>query len=384
MSINASGSIQSGAWNGQTIDISKGGTGATSAQTAINLLSQVSLATSGHVLTKDVATGNATWKAITSTTFALPDGGVASPALYFTSDTNTGLYRAANDIIAFTANGQPALTVSGQSGVGQLCVGDSAFVGYSLSSRFQIIDNNNNAASGITLGAGSGAVQLYKSANNNLTILASTQSKITASKNTVALSLTDTNSKGISFIPDVGTGGYNPASVDGDQAIIFTSGPTGTGSLVLAAHSNTAGGIRINSSGEVSVCGSTDNGAYNLQCNGTGVWGAGAYVNGSDERIKENVQPLGNTLDIVNQLNPVTYNYKETWCKDQSTQPGFIAQEVANTLTQTTYAAGVVQQSGNYLGLAYQNLIPLLVKAVQELDAKNKLLEEKIAQLEAK
>jgi hypothetical protein len=268
--------------------------------------------------------------------------------------------------------------------VGQLCVGDSASIGYSLASRFQIIDNNNNTASGITLGSGSGAVQLYKSANNNLMILASTQSKITASKNTVALSLTDTNSKGISFIPDVGNGGYNPASVDGDQAIIFTSGPTGTGSLVLAAHSNTAGGIRINSSGEVSVCGSTDNGAYNLQCNGTGVWGAGAYVNGSDERIKENVQPLGNTLDIVNQLNPVTYNYKETWCKDQSTQPGFIAQEVANILTQTTYAAGVVQQSGNYLGLAYQNLIPLLVKAVQELDAKNKLLEEKIAQLEAK
>jgi hypothetical protein len=57
---------------------------------------------------------------------------------------------------------------------------------------------------------------------------------------------------------------------------------------------------------------------------------------------------------------------------------------VANVLAQTAYADGVVQQSGNYLGLAYQNLIPLLVKAVQELDAKNKLLEEKIAQLEAK
>jgi len=43
---------------------------------------------------------------------------------------------------------------------------------------------------------------------------------------------------------------------------------------------------RLNANGEFITGGTTDQGAYNLQCNGTGVWGAGAYVNGSDERIK--------------------------------------------------------------------------------------------------
>lgn len=46
-----------------TIPVNKGGTGQTTAQNAINALTQVSGATNEHVLTKDTASGNATWKA---------------------------------------------------------------------------------------------------------------------------------------------------------------------------------------------------------------------------------------------------------------------------------------------------------------------------------
>lgn len=366
-----------------TLGVSNGGTGQTTSQGAINILTQVASATNNHVLTKDSATGNATWKPITSTTFALPNGTLVNPSLYFTNDTNTGLFGGTtNDVIGFTANGQPVLTVSGTSGIGRLAVGDGSILSNNLASRFQIMDNDNDLKSGITLGWGAGSVQLYKSGTSSLTIVGSTSSKITAALNLVGLTTTDTNGKGFLVIPEVGTGGYNPTSVMGDQAIIFTGGPIGSGSLVIAPHSTVAGGLRINNSGKVLVCGSTDNGAYNLQCNGTGVWGAGAYVNGSDERIKNNIQPLENTLDIINQLNPVTYQYKEEWSNDQNTQPGFIAQEVVATLSQTPYLNGIVQDGGQYLGLAYQNLIPLLVKAIQELTLKNKELEQKIAALE--
>jgi microcystin-dependent protein len=164
-SVSGSGSVDVGTWNATAVGVAKGGTGSTTAQGAINTLTQVSSATNEHVLTKDTATGNATWKAVTSSTFALPDGGVATPSLYFTNDTNTGLYRISSDKIGFVANGQPALSVDGTSGVGRLAVGDIVNVG-SVVSRLQLIDNNNNAASGITLGFGAGAVQIYKSANN--------------------------------------------------------------------------------------------------------------------------------------------------------------------------------------------------------------------------
>jgi hypothetical protein len=47
---------------GGTTPISGGGTGQTTAQAAIDALTQVSAATNEHVLTKDTATGNALWK----------------------------------------------------------------------------------------------------------------------------------------------------------------------------------------------------------------------------------------------------------------------------------------------------------------------------------
>lgn len=71
LSINSLGSITVGSWNASTIQISVGGTGATSAQSAINNLTQISSATNEHVLTKDTTTGNATWKATASRVTAI-------------------------------------------------------------------------------------------------------------------------------------------------------------------------------------------------------------------------------------------------------------------------------------------------------------------------
>jgi hypothetical protein len=60
-------SITGGSISGITdLAIVDGGTGASTAQNAINALTQVSAATNEHVLTKDTATGNATWKAAPS------------------------------------------------------------------------------------------------------------------------------------------------------------------------------------------------------------------------------------------------------------------------------------------------------------------------------
>ena len=129
---------------------------------------------------------------------------------------------------------------------------------------------------------------------------------------------------------------------------------------------------------EVRVGALTDQGAYNLQCNGTGVWGAGAYVNGSDERIKEDIAPIASSLGVINKLNPVTYKYKESWSKDINVQTGFIAQELQVALADEIYLEGVVHQGPEYLSVAYQNLIPILVKAIQELHQEIETLKQKV------
>ena len=56
------GTITTGTWTGTDIAIADGGTGAGTAQTAIDALTAVSAATNEYVLTKDTSTGNALWK----------------------------------------------------------------------------------------------------------------------------------------------------------------------------------------------------------------------------------------------------------------------------------------------------------------------------------
>jgi hypothetical protein len=163
----------------------------------------------------------------------------------------------------------------------------------------------------------------------------------------------------------------NGTSTDAALRLVFNGASEVGLDAVQANNSAITKNLILNvNGGEVRV-GSTDNGAYNLQCNGTGVWGAGPYVNGSDARIKEDVAPIASGLDVVTKLNPVTYRYKEDWSKDQSVQTGFIAQELLVALQDTNYVDGVVQQGGSegYYSVAYQNIIPILTKAIQEQQA---------------
>lgn len=139
--------------------------------------------------------------------------------------------------------------------------------------------------------------------------------------------------------------------------------------------------MRVTNGGEVYIAGTTDQGAYNLQVNGTGVWGAGAYVNGSDERLKDNIQTLNDGLEIVTQLRPVTFQYKQDHSKDQSIQPGFIAQELQQAMAGKDYLDGVVQSGPEYLNVAYQNLIPILTKAIQELKSELDTVKAELAAL---
>jgi hypothetical protein len=99
---------------------------------------------------------------------------------------------------------------------------------------------------------------------------------------------------------------------------------------------------------------------------GTGVWGAGAYVNGSDERLKENIADLGEASGIIASLRPITFSYKSNYSSDSSIQPGFIAQELQQALSGEIYVEGVVTKGEKYLNVAYQTLIPVLTKSLQE------------------
>jgi hypothetical protein len=79
---------------------------------------------------------------------------------------------------------------------------------------------------------------------------------------------------------------------------------------------------------------------------------------------------------------------KYSWKSDNAKVPhvGLIAQDVQKVLPEVVNSARLPQSSDEteYLGVAYTEVIPLLVAAIQELSAKNDALEARLAALEAK
>lgn len=244
-----------------------------------------------------------------------------------------------------------------------------------------------------------GTAENYFAGNVGIGATPLSNTRLTVSDtNTIKLKLTGgTAQNALAFEPVSGTNQYsihagNSLLAGGDKgfmiydntngrAKLFCDDGTGEtrilGTTFYTVYTNGSERMRITSGGEVYIAGTTDQGAYNLQCNGTGVWGAGAYVNGSDARLKDDITTLNDGLNVVSQLRPVTFKYKPDYSKDQNVQTGFIAQELQAVLAGKDYVDGIVQAGPNHLNVAYQSLIPILVKAIQELTAR-------VAELEAK
>ena len=165
----------------------------------------------------------------------------------------------------------------------------------------------------------------------------------------------------------------------------------GFANVKLIISTNNTEKMRIETSGEVNIgYGATDNGAYPLQVNGQ-IFATNATIATSDEKFKENITPLNKGLEIVNKLKPVTFNFISDTENNFSEyeEVGFIAQDVDRALSTETFAKSIVKSADDSeptstMGLATQNLIPILVKAIQEQQALIKALEQRILTLENK
>jgi hypothetical protein len=101
-----------------------------------------------------------------------------------------------------------------------------------------------------------------------------------------------------------------------------------------------------------------------------------AFYSFSDERLKDDVKPLENSLDKVLALQGVSYKWNLGERKGQS-DIGLIAQQVEKVVPE------VVREKTNIDGdtfksVNYEHLVGVLVEAIKELTAKVEELESKL------
>ncbi len=93
----------------------------------------------------------------------------------------------------------------------------------------------------------------------------------------------------------------------------------------------------------------------------------GSYI-GSDESLKDNVTPISDALNLISQLQGVSYNYTEEPDRERM---GFIAQDMENVFP------GLVRESqyDGLLGVSYHDIIALLLEGIKEMQSQMETME---------
>jgi hypothetical protein len=135
----------------------------------------------------------------------------------------------------------------------------------------------------------------------------------------------------------------------------------------------------------------------------------GTIVLGSDERVKDNIKDITNSIDKIKQLRSVAYTFKEQTATevtnnnfkmpgDSIVKPkfvnkqkkenlsrnhyGFLAQEVEKVFPELVY-----KDSAGMLGVDYIGMIPLVIDALKDqktlIDAQSKQIDAQAKQIQA-
>ena len=140
--------------------------------------------------------------------------------------------------------------------------------------------------------------------------------------------------------------------------------------------------IRFHSTAGMYFNTGTTNGQFIFEQRGTGrftIDSSGGSPS-SDRKLKENIEDITYGLDTVKQLQPRKFDWKgEDIPADEKASIGFIAQEVESLIpevvNETTHPDDPGDGSRNIKRLNYSAMTSVLVKAIQELEARVKELE---------
>ena len=181
-----------------------------------------------------------------------------------------------------------------------------------------------------------------------------------------------------------GQQGSHPAclSFDGGGSPTLEMGST-SGEAIIGSNSHSSSPINFKTGmGIATLSGGTTR--FQISSNGNIGAPTGSNIyNASDERLKENMIDITDGLSKIEKLKPISFTWKEGWDAnlEGKTEYGFGAQttQAVDELLVQPFSLEDAELNGeiikNPLRVNEKYIIPLLVKAVQELSAKVAALE---------
>ncbi|MFD2823936.1 tail fiber domain-containing protein [Lacinutrix iliipiscaria] len=213
--------------------------------------------------------------------------------------------------------------------------------------------NNNSLVLGAT-GYGSLAVGISVEASGNYSFSQGGSTKASGLY-AVALGYT-TNASGSQSIA---MGGFSSASASFSAALGRNTIADDINSTVVGTYNdNTTSTTTLFQVGNGTS--SNRSNAFTVYQNGNAIL-AGALTQNSDRRLKKDIEDLNYGLDEVLNLNPVSYHWKRN--PDQPKSLGLIAQDVQTVINEIVHTA---EDETKTLSVSYTELIPVLIKAIQE------------------
>jgi len=255
-----------------------------------------------------------------------------------------------NTAVGTFALGNLNTATQGNSGLGlaagdQLLSGDfNTFIGYGSGQQFNS-GNNNTALGSRTTGVGTGG-----SGNNNVWL-------------------------GTNACLNYGGGDSNVIIGAYDAANPYFNLQTGSNNIVIGRNATKASDSASNS---ITLGNSSNN---VLRCAVTTITSL------SDARDKKEIEELPVGLEFVEKLKPVkfTWDDRNEEGKHDVEDFGFIAQDLKASQEEAnaSYLGLVYEENPEKLEASYGKLLPVLVKAIQELSSEVKSLKEELETLKA-